>query len=79
MKLDVRPNAAALIGAMNALFYAGGFFGCIFTAWFADYAGRIRTIALACIIQIVACALCAGSVNIGMFIAFRFVTGWRFV
>lgn len=79
MGLDTRPNASGLEGAMNALFYAGGFFGALFTSWFADYAGRLRTIGLACIIQVIAAALCAGSVNVGMFIAFRFFTGWRSV
>lgn len=70
-------NAASIKGALNSLFYAGGFFGCIFNSWYIDRFGRKASIGTACIIMIVSSALCAGSVNVTMFIIFRFFTGWR--
>lgn len=63
---------------MNSLFYAGGFFGSIFTAWFADRFGRKTSIALGSLIVLLSCALCAGSVDVAMFIVFRFCTGWGY-
>lgn len=79
MKLDTNPNAPQIEGAMNSLFYAGGFFGSLFTSWFADRFGRKTAIATACGIMIVSSALCAGSVDVAMFMVFRFFTGWRLV
>jgi hypothetical protein len=40
MELPDGPDEALIIGAMSSLFYVGGFFGTIFKAWLADYAGR---------------------------------------
>jgi MFS family permease len=71
------PNAAHIEGAMNSLFYAGGFFGALFNSWFIDRFGRKMSIATACTIMIISSALCAGSVHVAMFIVFRFCTGWR--
>ena len=77
MKLVNNPNEASIIGAMNSLFYVGGFFGTVFNAWFADRFGRRKAIITACVIQVVSAALVAGSVNVAMLIVFRFFTGWR--
>lgn len=77
MDLSDNPNKSSIIGAMNSLFYVGGFFGTIFNAWFADFAGRRATIVTACLIMVVSGALVAGSVGVEMFIVFRFFTGWR--
>ncbi|KAF2802333.1 general substrate transporter [Mytilinidion resinicola] len=70
------PNTAKITGAMNSLFYAGGFFGSVFNAWYADRFGRKTSIMTACVIMVIAAALCAGSVHVAMFIVFRFCTGW---
>ncbi|KAL4939228.1 hypothetical protein BDV06DRAFT_225199 [Aspergillus oleicola] len=69
-------DAPATTGAMNSLFYVGGFFGALFNAWFVDRFGRKASIGTACAIMVVSCALCAGSVHVAMFILFRFTTGW---
>jgi MFS family permease len=74
---ESNPNTAKITGAMNSLFYAGGFFGSVFNAWYADKFGRKTSLVTACIIMIVSAALCAGSVHVAMFIVFRFCTGWR--
>jgi MFS family permease len=77
MNLIDNPHQASIIGAMNSLFYAGGFFGAVFNSWFADFAGRRAAIMVACLVMLIAGALVAGSVNVEMFIVFRFFTGWR--
>ncbi|KAL6248112.1 hypothetical protein RBB50_004366 [Rhinocladiella similis] len=71
-----RHNASSIIGAMNALFYAGGFFGSVFNSWYVDRFGRKSSIITSCLLMIVSAALCSGSVDITMFIVFRFFTGW---
>ncbi|KAF2816821.1 general substrate transporter [Mytilinidion resinicola] len=76
MNLATAKNASQIIGAMNSLFYAGGFFGCVFNAWFADRFGRRIAIATACVIVCLSLALQAGSVHVAMFIVFRFTNGF---
>ena len=76
---DSTPNTAKIEGAMNSLFYAGGFFGAIFNSFYADRFGRKASVCTACAIMIISAALCAGAVDIAMFIVFRFFTGWSCV
>lgn len=71
------PHTATIRGAMNSLFYAGGFFGAVFNSWCADRFGRKKALATGATIMIISSALCAGSVTVSMFIVFRFFTGWR--
>ncbi|KIW77784.1 hypothetical protein Z517_07617 [Fonsecaea pedrosoi CBS 271.37] len=73
--LDTRSNGDGLIGAMNGLFQAGGFFGALITPWLSDRWGRKSAIAWGAVWCIVSGAFMAGSVNIGEFILFRFVSG----
>jgi MFS family permease len=75
MGLGTRSDTAGLIGTATGLFYAGGVVGCFLSAWMADWFGRKMTVATGCVITLVATACLAGSVNIGMFIAFRFFCG----
>jgi MFS family permease len=75
MKLDTAPNAAALIGVMNALFYVGGFIGTFLSSWMAERWGRKVAILTGMTIILVSNALVAGSINITMFIAFRTLAG----
>lgn len=65
-----------LIGAMNGLSSAGSAFGCGFSAWSADKLGRKVTIQLGAIVMIIGAALCAGSVNMVMFLIARFIAGF---
>jgi MFS family permease len=65
-----------LIGAMNGLNSAGSAFGCWFTAWSADKFGRKRSIQLGAFIMIIGAALCAGSVDVAMFLVARFIAGF---
>ena len=64
-----------IIGALNGVNSAGAIIGCIISAWSADAYSRKRTIQLGCIILIVGGAICAGSANIGMFLAGRVIAG----
>lgn len=75
MALATNPNAESLIGTMTGLFYVGGVVGCVLNAILADRIGRKRTMIVASTILVIATACLAGSVNIGMFIAFRFFVG----
>lgn len=79
MGLDTAPNAAALIGTMNGLFYAGGFIGAIGIGKVSDRYGRKFSLALGAGIILVSNALLAGSVNMTMFIIFRFFQGLGYV
>ncbi|KAF5609428.1 major facilitator superfamily transporter [Fusarium subglutinans] len=73
--LDSRPNANDLMGAINGLFQAGGFLGTLSCYAIADSLGRRKAILTAALISTIGGALQAGSVNIAMFIASRFITG----
>lgn len=63
-------------GLSTSLSQAGGFFGSFFNSWMADKYGRPRSFQVACLITIVGGALTAGSVNIPMFLVFRFLMGF---
>ena len=76
MKLDEEPNAEALIGAMNALYYAGGVFGSFFAGWASNKYGRKFSAGLGNFLVLISGALLTASVNPGMFIAFRFLSGF---
>lgn len=75
MGLLTAPNAADLIGTMNGLFFAGGFIGVIGAGKAADKWGRKTMIIAGTIIILISNALLAGSVNVAMFIVFRFTQG----
>lgn len=74
-ELDTRPDGTDLIATTNGLFQAGGVIGTLCLPWFADKYGRKWACALAASLAIISGACLAGSVHIGMFIAFRFVAG----
>ena len=73
--LDTRADATALISTMNGLYQVGGFLGVFTVSYFADKWGRRAAIGVSALITLVSGALLAGSVNVGMFIAFRFTCG----
>ncbi|KAF2494594.1 MFS transporter [Lophium mytilinum] len=75
MGLDTAPNAAALIGAMNALYYTGGIFGSFLAGWTSDKYGRKFSIGLGNALVLLSGALMTASVNPAMFIVFRFCSG----
>ncbi|KAK2752804.1 hypothetical protein FQN55_005936 [Onygenales sp. PD_40] len=74
--MDKRSNTAAIQGAMNGLYTAGGFFGALLSSWLAERFGRKKTIFGACVTSTIGGALQAGSVDIGMFIFVRFISGF---
>ncbi|ERS95332.1 hypothetical protein HMPREF1624_08210 [Sporothrix schenckii ATCC 58251] len=73
--LDTRDNGTELLSGMNGLFQAGAFFGALCISWVADRFGRKASITVPSILVLISGALLAGSVHIGMFLAFRFVAG----
>ncbi|KAJ5664774.1 uncharacterized protein N7477_007222 [Penicillium maclennaniae] len=75
-KLDTAPNAEAITGAMNALFYTGGVFGSFFAGWSSNQFGRKFSAGFGNALLIFSGALMTASVNPTMFIAFRFFSGF---
>ncbi|EXJ74111.1 uncharacterized protein A1O5_02405 [Cladophialophora psammophila CBS 110553] len=73
--LATRSNGTDLISTMNGLFQTGGVIGTLLLPTVADRWGRKWACAVSAILSIVSGAIMAGSVNVGMFIAFRFVAG----
>ncbi|KIW91694.1 uncharacterized protein Z519_07662 [Cladophialophora bantiana CBS 173.52] len=74
-ELDTRPDGTQLIATTNGLFFFGGVLGTVTISWLADTWGRLWAIRISGIISLLSSALLAGSVHIGMFIAFRTVAG----
>ncbi|EXJ61686.1 hypothetical protein A1O7_02115 [Cladophialophora yegresii CBS 114405] len=74
-ELDTRHNATDLIGSIFGLFQTGGFFGTLSCLKSADWLGRRKALFYAGIVTTIGGALQAGSVNIGMYIFSRFLTG----
>jgi sugar porter (SP) family MFS transporter len=64
-----------MIGALNGINSAGAIAGCLLQAWTADYYGRKHTMQIGCVVLIVGGALCAGAVNMAMFLVGRFIAG----
>ena len=60
---------------MNGLFQAGAFVGSIGINVVADRFGRKMSIIVPSLLVLISGACLAGSVNVGMFIAFRFFSG----
>ena len=75
MGLETAPNAAALIGAMNALYYTGGIFGSFLAGWTSDRFGRKFSAGLGNALVLLSGGLMTASVNPAMFIVFRFCSG----
>ncbi|EER25141.1 hypothetical protein D8B26_007751 [Coccidioides posadasii str. Silveira] len=69
-------RTSSLIGAMNGLNSAGSAFGCAFLSWSADRYGRLRSLQIGSLILVIGAALCAGSVNMAMFLVARFIAGF---
>ncbi|KIX99687.1 uncharacterized protein Z520_04322 [Fonsecaea multimorphosa CBS 102226] len=74
-ELDTRSNATDLTGSIFGLFQTGGFFGTLTCLKSADWLGRRKALFLASLVTTVGGGLQAGSVNIGMYIFARFLTG----
>jgi predicted MFS family arabinose efflux permease len=55
---------------------AGAAVGTITNAFIADLLSRKRTMSIGAILQIIGAAICAGAVNVSMFMAGRFISGW---
>lgn len=76
MNLVTAKNAAALVGATNALFYTGGALGALSSGYIVHRYGRKKSAGIAALIILISSAVLAGSVHIAMFIVFRFCQGW---
>jgi MFS family permease len=68
-------HTSNMIAALNAVNSGGAIIGCIYQVWSSDYFGRKWTMMIGCGVLIVGGALCAGSVNLAMFIVGRGLAG----
>ena len=78
MGLETASNASQLIGAITALFYAGGVVGAFCNGWMSNRFGRRASVLGGALMVLFSGALLTGSVNIVMFIVFRFFNGWGY-
>ncbi|MCJ1303989.1 hypothetical protein MMC08_006800 [Hypocenomyce scalaris] len=69
-------HAKAITGTINGLVCAGAIFGSLNVGWMCEARGRKETLYLTCFVNIFGEALQAGSINLGMFLAARFIGGW---
>jgi sugar porter (SP) family MFS transporter len=65
-----------MIGALNGVNSAGAIFGCLFNAWTSEKYSRKYSMMIGSVVLIVGGALCAGAVNLAMFLVGRFIAGW---
>ncbi|KAK5735644.1 hypothetical protein LTR17_007995 [Elasticomyces elasticus] len=68
-------RTASLIGAFNGVGAAGACIGAIINSWSADALSRKLTIQIGAVVLCIGAALCAASVNVGMFIFARLFAG----
>ncbi|TKA78689.1 hypothetical protein B0A55_04493 [Friedmanniomyces simplex] len=68
-------RTASLIGAFNGVGAAGACVGAIINSWSADALSRKLTIQIGAVILSLGAALCAASVNVGMFVFARLFAG----
>lgn len=60
---------------MNAMFTVGGLIGALGCSYVAEWLGRKKAVLTSCVIMVLGGGLQSGSVQAGMFIFSRFLTG----
>jgi MFS family permease len=74
LSLDPNPispgysHTRVILGAINGIFFAGGFFGTLFAGWAGAYFGRVKSFRICASLGVLGGALSAGSVNQAMVI-----------
>ncbi|KAJ6455872.1 general substrate transporter [Mycena sanguinolenta] len=68
--------STALVGAVGAIYIAGEAVGAFSQTLIADALGRLRFMQFACIVVTIGAALQTASVNFGMFLAGRIISGF---
>ncbi|OAP57937.1 hypothetical protein AYL99_08675 [Fonsecaea erecta] len=75
--IDVTTSSgSSTLGAINAVYLAGGAIGCWTLGWLADIIGRCRTIQVVCVICVISAAIQCGSVHVAMFLVGRLINGF---
>ncbi|RFU26560.1 hypothetical protein B7463_g9775, partial [Scytalidium lignicola] len=74
-QLHTRSNGTQLTGVMNGGYHAAAFIAVLFVGTIADKWGRKVAISVGAALTLIAGAFLAGSMNVAMFIVFRFVSG----
>ncbi|GAA5967104.1 hypothetical protein JCM3765_001500 [Sporobolomyces pararoseus] len=68
-------KSTTILGAVLATFVLGAFFGCMAASFIGNRIGRRPFLIFASIWTLIGAAGQAGAVNLGMFVAFRFING----
>ncbi len=63
------------MGTINGLFQTGGLIGAVSCSQVADWLGRRKAMLISALVTVLGGGLQAGSVNIGMYIVSRCITG----
>jgi len=79
MGLDTAPNSSSLLGAITALFYVGGVAGSFCHSFVSNKFGRKASVSTGAVFILISGALLTASVDVAMFITFRFFNGWGYV
>lgn len=68
-------HTTRIIAALNGVNSAGAIIGCVCHVWSSETLGRKRTMVVGCVVLAIGGALCAGAVDVAMFIVGRGVAG----
>lgn len=67
MNLDpTSPHGTSIVSVFGGIFFAGGFFGTLFTAWASELWGRVRGFQMAAVCHIIGAVLQTASMNQAM-------------
>lgn len=68
-------HTTRIIAALNGLNSAGAIIGCLYHVWSSEFLGRKKTMIVGCLVLTIGGAICAGAVDIAMFLVGRGVAG----
>ena len=73
--IDFNYPQGNLLGAFSAAYWVGNVVGVIFIAWISDRYGRRISLIIGSLLCLVGVAICAATINDGVFVAGRLILG----
>ncbi|CAI7678936.1 unnamed protein product [Penicillium pancosmium] len=68
-------HTTRIIAALNGVNSAGAIIGCLYHIWSSESLGRKKTMIVGCIVLTIGGAICAGAVDVAMFLVGRGIAG----